>query len=213
MVIARPNDFAQQIADMQRRLGNLERTSILKSASIGSGGLKIRDGGSITVQEPGDLILQAADGTEDWKASTDALRTDYAWVNVAPITMSTSWTLMATADVTVPKGFHGLGNYIVAVDCGTALTAGSNLSVQAAARGLHPDGYHPWSFGPSSNSGSQYTTGSTGVATAFWASNFVGSDGLTAIQFGVFAILSGAQQSPGTDGGVDIAASIIFRRG
>lgn len=58
--------FADMFSDVQRRLAALERSARLTSASIGSGGLTVKDGGAITILDSlgnPDVVLNS-DGLE-----------------------------------------------------------------------------------------------------------------------------------------------------
>lgn len=54
---------------LEQRIDALEKATRLQSASIGQGGLRVYDGGSITVTEPGDLVLVDEQANVTWRAS------------------------------------------------------------------------------------------------------------------------------------------------
>lgn len=51
-------DFMARLLAVEKGLRILERTSRLNSASIGSGGLHVKDGGGIFIEDGGDLVIE-----------------------------------------------------------------------------------------------------------------------------------------------------------
>lgn len=58
----RRKTLADELATLKKRLYTLERATGLRSASIGEGGLTIKDGGSIRVEEGGEIVVVGEDG-------------------------------------------------------------------------------------------------------------------------------------------------------
>lgn len=68
-----PERLSDTVRELEGRLGKLERESAkLRSASVGEGGIRLRDGGSLRV-EGGQIVVRDVDGNETFVASTDGL--------------------------------------------------------------------------------------------------------------------------------------------
>ena len=62
----------RRIVLLEERIATLERVDRLNAASIGAGGLRVRNGGSITI-EGGDLVIKDAGGTTVATLATSGL--------------------------------------------------------------------------------------------------------------------------------------------
>lgn len=60
--VQRPKDLQTTLSLIEARLNTLERMNNLRSASIGEGGLRIRNGGGIQVEDGGSLIATYPNG-------------------------------------------------------------------------------------------------------------------------------------------------------
>jgi hypothetical protein len=82
---------------LERRVRIMERTSRLNSASIGEGGLTVRDGG--------DIFLEDAAGNIIWRASTDANVIRSRQRSIENTTLTPGWTPTSMRQVSVPEGY------------------------------------------------------------------------------------------------------------
>lgn len=107
----RPNDLAElgrRVKQLQREIELMGGARTLSSASIGSGGLRVLDGGSITIEgsgslhiETGDLILGA--GKIQGSALASQLSSGYDSATASNFAVSTSWATKASRTITAPS--------------------------------------------------------------------------------------------------------------
>lgn len=213
--VPKPNDLGTRLVELERRIGVLERTSRLNSASIGRGGLTVRDGGVITIKDPGDLIMEDADGDEIWSAKANL--STYGWVDAAnpsAMDISTAWTdygADASTQITVPDGFR-YGHFLMFVSAGETFdNVAGNISVQPVFEA--GDGT-TWTqaYGPPVNSGSTPSNGGAAVASSVWARNFynVGAPTWPFIRLRLRAVRAGAVVP--NNGNWHVAASVVYTR-
>lgn len=103
--------------EIERRLAQLERSNRLTSASIGSGGLGVKDGGSIVVEggsivvEGGSIIVEGGDGVELSSSGLEvnggqvvavSLDSDFQTYDSVPVSLSNSYVTYLTKDYTPP---------------------------------------------------------------------------------------------------------------
>lgn len=184
-------DMMSKFEALEKRLSILERTSRLQNASIGSGGLVVRDGGSVTIESPGDLYLMDQNGLVIWRASTDAIQLDGGYETQSGLTVPDSWNTMGTSGVgvviQVPGGFDRV-QFMGMVGVGQSFSGGTegNVSVQPSVtyRGGTYDGntYH----GPVINSGNSTVS----VAQSFWSQTWL-TGSATRLEFGLRAARGG----------------------
>lgn len=113
--------------DIERRLAQLERTGRLTSASIGSGGLTIRDGGELRFRDESGQVTAAltADGLDAVTAQKAAGLTLVEHDDITdPVEVTTSDVVLATATLTIPDWVTtavvvGFGNLSVFTTSGT----------------------------------------------------------------------------------------------
>lgn len=100
-------DLARQIKQLERDLALAYSARTLENASIGAGGLRVLDGGNITISTggtleiiTGDLILGAGKITGDALAEQIEAR---AFHTTGTLTPSTSWRAAASITITPPS--------------------------------------------------------------------------------------------------------------
>jgi hypothetical protein len=211
--VPRIRDFPSEWAAIKRRVKTLETASRLRSASIGEGGLTVRDGGSVTIKDPGDLILETSTGEVLWRASEDPVKTTWANQSVSGLsTIPATWTVMGWARRPVPD-FFTTGHFLVMVSVGDTMSGASqgSVSVQPLFRFVRKDGtMSGWFSGPAIASAENRIT----VAQSFWGSDFgLGtSNTVSHVDFGVNAVRSFGTELPG-NGNWHVSASVIYKRG
>lgn len=216
--VPKGTDLGTRITDLEARLGKMERTSRLNSASIGRGGLTVRDGGVITIKDPGDLIMEDADGDIIWTAKANL--STYGWVDARDESAyfePGTYNIYMNADsaITVPPGFH-YGHFLEFVNVGMmwGIPAASGIGNISVAPVFQGGGLgYPWvtlGVGPTVNSGNSSVT----VPASTFARNFAGVGEGTPypqLRFGPTAARSAGDFTPGS-GNWHAAVSVIFTR-
>lgn len=173
--VPKATDLGSRLADLEQRVSKMERTSRLNSASIGRGGLTVRHGGSITIEDPGDLVLALENGDPIWRASQNAMSMAWVQSEQSGLNFPEAWTEYGNGYNTestvstvrnVPKGFQ-YGAFFLAVDAGATFSGEGNLSVQPMFDVYNADtaSWVTAGAGPAVNSGNN----SVSVANSFWS--------------------------------------------
>lgn len=205
-----PANFPNRIQDLEKRVRILERTSKLNSATIGSGGLTVKDGGDITLED--------VDGNPIWRATEDPIKTQGAWAYKDSISIPTSFTdfgyyTVSDLVIDVPEGFDG-GHFLMAVAVGDSFSTSGNVTVQPGVRWKTKSGAI---LGPAYASGTDVNSGNStvSVANSFWAANIFtpqnAADPIVSIAFGLRAARSGTEVA--SSGNWHCTVSQIWRRG
>jgi hypothetical protein len=124
------HDLKHQLKDMERRIKTLETASRLRSSSIGSGGLTIRD--------EGDLIIEDADGNVIWSALSGPVKVQYFSGIASNFSLTTSSVTKISGSFTMPEGYSQLTVFQVA-NASVKNTTGSVDSFRLSLGGVFTD--------------------------------------------------------------------------
>lgn len=159
-----PKDLLDKIADLTRRLENLERSPQMTLTSIKDGALTILDAAGIVRAQLGkqadgtyDIASFNAAGANPVALSTLAFGSNYAEIDLPEeTTTSTTWTDLATVGPTVNATVGALGKAIVLA--GAYMT--STVTNQTVVTGLSIDGGAPRDMADVGNNSSGAISGS-----------------------------------------------------
>jgi hypothetical protein len=197
-------DQRKQIEDLMRRVDKLERTSVLRGATI--------SGGDMVVTGGGDLILEDADGVPVWRASEDPTKFAAGWASDDGLSIPTSYTKYAGPTLEIPRGFRGNGHFNLFVSLGDTFTTTGSVTAGPIFRYHYDDGSTSQWFGTADAYIASPDT-RIAVVTAFFAYNFEDTlQSVRAVQFGVDGIRSFGTEVAG-NGNWHVAASVIWKRG
>jgi len=119
---------------LERGLAELAAARRLESASIGGGGITVKDGGSVTVENGGDLRILDAGGNVVFSAANGPTRTDIRQVSLEPVALTEAWTDYGAVNVTPPDGYNvALVQMIATAGVSFSGAGGGNVGVQPKA--------------------------------------------------------------------------------
>lgn len=181
----------RKFADLQRQLNELRAAKRLQAATIGKGGLTVKDGGNIT-------ILDGA-GVEVWSALDGPIKSFSHAQSLDSPGLTSSWAEYLTYTVPIPSGFTSC---MISLFTSTGATAAVGGTINVGTRPVANGGALA---GPGLATGSA-TSSPVSVTSAWTWSGPVG----TSLTIGVQAFLQGAITA-GTDN-VHLSGTVLFLR-